>query len=92
MENRTDVLVVGCGPAGIISALTARRYYPTKKITVMKDPEQGVIPCGIPYMFSSLKSPEENKLGTASLEQNHIEVVLDEALRIDRDKKILETQ
>ncbi|MFA5784562.1 MAG: FAD-dependent oxidoreductase [Phycisphaerae bacterium] len=87
MGKKVDVLVIGTGPAGIISAVTARKYYPEKKITVMKSIDQGVVPCGIPYMFASLKDPEENKLGNAALEKNDISVVVDEAVKIDRDGK-----
>ncbi|MDP8259914.1 MAG: FAD-dependent oxidoreductase [Candidatus Gygaella obscura] len=91
MEKKIDVLVVGGGPAGIVSAITAKKYYPSKNVLVMKDIKEGVIPCGIPYMFESLKNPEENKLGIASLENNNIEVVIDEATSIDKDKKIINT-
>ena len=72
MGKKVDVLVIGAGPAGIISAVTARKYYPKKKITVMKSIDKGVIPCGIPYMFASLKDPEENKLGNAALQKNSL--------------------
>lgn len=87
MKIKTDILIVGGGPAGIVSAVTARRYYPEKKIMVMKDVERGVVPCGIPYMFSSLQNPEDNMLGTDALTKNNIEVVVDEAVRIVRDGK-----
>ena len=91
MEKKADVLVIGGGPAGIVSAVTAKRYYPSKKITVMKDIDRGVIPCGIPYMFASLNDPEDNKLGTASLDKNNIEVVLDRGLSVNRKEKCVET-
>lgn len=87
MSKETDILVLGGGPAGIVSAITAKRYYPDKKILLMKNVANGAIPCGIPYMFSSLKNPEENKLGNAVLEKNNIELVIDEALDIDRISK-----
>lgn len=87
MNKKMDVLVIGGGPAGIISAVTTRKYYPDKKITLMKDVENGCIPCGIPYMFSSLKNPDENKLGNAALEKNNIDLEIDEALRINRNEK-----
>jgi len=87
MNKKMDVLVIGGGPAGIISAVTTRKYYPDKKITLMKDVENGCIPCGIPYMFSSLKNPDENKLSNAALEKNNIDLEIDEALRINRNKK-----
>jgi len=92
MEKKIDILVIGGGPAGIISAVTAKRYYPEKKILVIKNIEEGVIPCGIPYMLSSLKSPEDNKLGVAALEKKNIGVVIDEVIKIDREKKSVTTK
>ena len=92
MKRKVDVLVIGAGPAGIISAVTARKYYPEKKIVVMKSVANGVIPCGIPYMFASLKDPDENKLGNAALEKNNIDVVVDEAIKIDRNEKTVTTK
>ncbi|MBN2142987.1 MAG: FAD-dependent oxidoreductase [Candidatus Aureabacteria bacterium] len=91
MEKKVDILVIGAGPAGMVSAVTARKYYPDKKILVMKNISNGVIPCGIPYMFSSLTNPDDNKMGTALLEKNQIDVALDEATRINRNVKMVET-
>lgn len=87
MNKAADVLVLGGGPAGIISAVTAKRSYPDKKILLVKDVANGAIPCGIPYMFASLENPNQNKLGNASLEKNNIELVIDEAISIDRTAK-----
>ena len=92
MEEKVDILVIGGGPAGIVSAVTARKYYPAKKISLMKDVEKGVIPCGIPYMFASLKSPDENKLGNTPLEKNNIDVIVDEAIKIERKEKVVVTK
>jgi NADH oxidase (H2O2-forming) len=91
MNKKTDILVVGAGPAGVVSAVTARKYYPSKKIVVIKDIENGVIPCGIPYMFASLNNPEENKLGMSSLENNNIEIVVDTVVKINRKEKTADT-
>lgn len=92
MEEKVDILVIGGGPAGIVSAVTARKYYPDKKIFLMKDVEKGVIPCGIPYMFASLKNPEENKLANTPLEKNNINVIVDEAIKIERKEKVVVTK
>jgi len=92
MEKKTDVLIIGGGPAGMVCALTARRYYPDKSITVMKDVEEGVVPCGIPYMLSALKNPEDNTSGTAPLTKNDISVVIDRAVDIDRRGKMVITE
>ena len=91
MEKKTDVFVIGGGPAGIISAVTARKYYPDKKVVLMKSVADGVVPCGIPYMFASLASPEQNRLGNQALEKNSIEVMNDEAVKILREQNRVET-
>jgi len=92
MDIKTDILIIGAGPAGMVGALTAHKYYPDTKILVMKDVIKGVIPCGIPYMYSSLENPEDNKLGTALLESNGIKIANDEAIKIIRADKAVETK
>ena len=87
MAKKTDVLIIGGGPAGIVSAITVKRYYPDKNVLVMRNVVNGCIPCGIPYMFWSLKNPDDNKLGLDALKKNNIEAVIDEAVRIDRSTK-----
>jgi NADH oxidase (H2O2-forming) len=91
MQKKADVLVIGGGPAGVVSAVTAKQFYPDKNILLMKSIEHGCIPCGIPYMLSSLKNPDENKMGNAPLEKNNIEVVSEEATKINREKKEVTT-
>lgn len=92
MLEKVDILVIGGGPAGVISAVTARKHYADKQILVVTNVKNAVIPCGIPYMFASLKSPDENKAEYAALETNNIGLVVDEAVKIDRDKKVVETK
>ncbi|MCD6539735.1 MAG: FAD-dependent oxidoreductase [Candidatus Omnitrophica bacterium] len=92
MKEKVDVLIIGGGPAGIVCAVTARKYYPDKKILVIKSIEKGVIPCGIPYMFASLKKPEENALSDVPLEKNNIKVVVDEVTGINRNEKFISTK
>lgn len=87
MEKKTDVIIVGGGPAGLVCAIAAKRYYPDKTILVIKNVVNGCIPCGIPYMFSSLRDPDDNKLGLEGLKKNNIEVIIDEATKIDRGVK-----
>jgi len=87
MVKKVDVFIIGGGPAGIVCATTAKRYYPDKNVLVMKNVVNGCIPCGIPYMFWSLKNPDDNKLGLDALKKNNIEVVIDEAIRVDRSGK-----
>ena len=92
MGKKADILIIGAGPAGMVTASTALKYYPGKNITIIKNIDKGVVPCGIPYMFSSLKDPEENKAGTQVLEDKGVKVVLDTAVKLDRSLKTVFTE
>ena len=87
-----DIIVVGGGPAGIISATTARKYYKNKKILLIKSIAKGVIPCGIPYMYSTLENPQQNAMGNMPLEKNNIKLIVDKVIKIDRKKKEIKIQ
>jgi NADPH-dependent 2,4-dienoyl-CoA reductase/sulfur reductase-like enzyme len=91
VERKVDVLIIGGGPAGIVSAVTVHRYYPNKKILMIRDKAKPVIPCGIPYMFSSLRIPDENLLSDISLKKNNIELVIDKVIKIERKNKTVYT-
>lgn len=92
MSNENfDVVVVGGGPAGIISAVTAKKYYPDKKVLLIKNVKQGVIPCGIPYMFNTLAKPEDNSMGDLPLEKAGVTIMVDEVNKIDRRGKSVST-
>ncbi|MDP2755970.1 MAG: FAD-dependent oxidoreductase, partial [Nitrospirota bacterium] len=88
-DQSSDILVIGGGPAGIVAALTARRYYPEKSVLLAKSVANGVVPCGIPYMAASLKSPEDNSLTSAPLLKNGVEVFCGEAVSLDRGLKLV---
>ena len=92
MRKKIDILIVGAGPAGVVCAVTARKYYPDKNIVVIKNVSNGCIPCGIPYMISSLKNPDDNTMSMDSLIKNKVEVVVDEVIKIKRDVKVVETK
>ncbi len=85
-----DVIVVGGGPAGIITALTAKSVYPDKSVCLIKDIGEGVIPCAIPYMMNSLKDPAQNKMGNLPLEQAGVEIIVDRVLSIAPKEKSIE--
>ena len=53
-----DVIIIGGGPAGIITALTAKSVYPDKSVCLIKEIGDGVIPCAIPY--DCIGDPDEN--------------------------------
>ena len=91
MTRSADIVVVGGSAAGLTAAITARRHYPEKTTLLVRKEEQVSIPCGIPYIFGTLGSPEKNLIPDAILEKNGIELSIAEATAINRDDKILNT-
>lgn len=85
--NKTDILVIGGGPAGVIAATTSRYFYPNKKIALIRDKEKSLVPCGIPYVFNRLDSVEKNIMPDKSLHDNNIDLLIDKVLKINSKNK-----
>ncbi len=71
-----DVLVIGGGPAGIQSAISARNTDPSLSIGLIRREDIMMIPCGIPYIVSRLNAVEENILPDVPLEKNNVELII----------------
>ena len=78
-----DILIVGGGPPGIITALTAKSVYPEKSVTVIKDIGDSIIPCAIPYMIHTMSDPQQNIMGNMPLEKAGIEIIVDKVVSLD---------
>ena len=90
MEKR-DIVIVGGSAAGLTAAVTARRHYPDKRILVIRREGRVPIPCGIPYIFGTLGSAEDNAMSDAPYEANDVELKVAEVTDIDRRGKSLRT-
>ena len=84
---KTNILIIGGGPAGIVSADIARKNNADKKITLIRENQKTVIPCGIPYIFNRLDSVEKNLMPDKSLKANKIDLLIDKAVKINAAKK-----
>lgn len=86
MEH-TDVLVIGGSAAGLVSALAAKSHYPDKDVMLIRKEEKAVIPCGIPYIFGTLNSAEEDILPDAGLIKAGVDIRINEVITINAKKK-----
>ena len=82
-----DVVILGGGPAGVSTALSARNSYPAKSIAVIRREDKPMIPCGIPYTLHTLSGTADNILPDTPLVNNNVEIIIDEV--IDAEDKAL---
>jgi len=78
-----NVIIVGGGPAGIITALTAKSVYPDISVCLVKEIGDGVIPCAIPYMMHTLSDPKQNTMGNMPLEKAGIDIIVGRVITFD---------
>ncbi len=90
--KQTDYLIVGGSAAGLAAGMAARQYYPDSSITLIRKEENVVIPCGIPYIFGTLDSPEQNLIPDASLHNNDIDLIIEKVDEIDKEEKCVATE
>ncbi len=86
---RTDVLIIGGGAAGVMAAVTAKRLYGDKSVTLVRTDPEAVVPCGIPYIFGTLDSARKNIMPDKPMENLGVARVIDEAVELDVEKKVV---
>ena len=83
-----DVIIIGGGPAAIVTGMTIRKFFKDKSVLMIKEEADGLVPCGIPYIFHLLgNDAEKNRMGPKPFVDLGGEVVVNTAVRVDKDKK-----
>jgi NADH oxidase (H2O2-forming) len=90
--KHVDVLIVGGSAAGISAAMTARRHYPDATVALVRQEDKVPVPCGIPYVFGTLDSPEKNLIPDAAVTGSGAELILDRVASLDREAHTITTQ
>jgi NADPH-dependent 2,4-dienoyl-CoA reductase/sulfur reductase-like enzyme len=91
MQN-ADIIVLGGSAAGVTAAITAKRHYPSKQVLLVRQEQKVLIPCGIPYIFGTVGSPDKNLIPDAILEKAQVELLITEVVKLDRGAKVLGTK
>ncbi|MDY0191206.1 MAG: FAD-dependent oxidoreductase [Desulfuromonas sp.] len=85
----TDVAIIGGSAAGLAAASAMIRRYPNKKVTMIRNVVNTMVPCGIPYIYGTLKGVKKNIVGDALFEDAGVEIIAKHVERIDRKNKQL---
>ncbi len=83
----TDVAIIGGSAAGLAAATALMRRYPKKTITIIRDVSNAVVPCGIPYMYGTLKNIKQNIIGDSPFEKAGVDIIFKHVNKIDRQNK-----
>ncbi len=86
---KRDVVIIGGGPAGVITALTAKSVYSDKSVCVIKEIGDGVIPCAIPYMIDTIAEPKQNAMGNMPLDNAGVDIVVGKVVGIDTNERFV---
>jgi len=89
--KKADVVIIGGSAAGPVAGVTARRHYKDASILLIRKEKKVMVPCGIPYIFGTVGSPDKNIIADALLSNNGIELMVDEVTSVDRAAKTLTT-
>lgn len=91
--KKTDLLVIGGSAGGILTATTARKAYGEKiDITLIRETEKVMIPCGIPYIYGTLHDTDKNILPDKGLIDAKVNLIIDTVTKIDRETKTVITK
>ncbi|MCD6355623.1 MAG: FAD-dependent oxidoreductase [Prolixibacteraceae bacterium] len=87
-----DVIIIGAGPAGIITGVTAKKAFPDKSMLMFKEEEKGLVPCGIPYIFNKLDDVDKNMMEPKPFVNLGGEVQTDCVTDVNLKDKLVETK
>ncbi len=90
MKNvTTNVLIIGGGPGGLLSGLTTAQYWPGKRIIMVRMEKNALVPCGIPYIFGTLGSLEQDMLpGIEQLKSMGVELEIGRVTAINPQDQV----
>ena len=84
-----DILIIGGGPAGGVTAVTAKMNHPEKEVLVVREFEKQLVPCAIPYIFGeTLGSSDKDVASCGAAADMGISTLLGAIKDIDFKDKI----
>jgi pyruvate/2-oxoglutarate dehydrogenase complex dihydrolipoamide dehydrogenase (E3) component len=86
----SDIVVIGGGPGGAICSVTAKLSHPEKEVMNIREFENQMVPCAIPYTFSDiLGSVEKNLISCAMADKIGMKTLVGRVEKVDLESKTI---
>ena len=89
--KKYDIVIIGGGPAGVVTAVTAQKEYQDKSILIIKEEDKGLVPCGIPYIFHELGEVEKNKMAPKAFTDAGGALLIATVTEVNAEEQVLTT-
>jgi len=87
--KKYNIVIIGGGPAGFVTAMTAQKEYQNKSILIIEEGENGLVPCGIPYIFHELGDVKKNKTSPKPFVDDGGSVLIGKVTEVDTEEQVL---
>ncbi len=88
-----NLVIIGGGGAGLTAALTAKKTNHEADVTLITNERLSYSPCALPFVIGGEIDIEKIAKGIEEIcENSGINCVIDEAISIDTEKKVVETK
>ena len=84
---KRDVVIIGGSAAGLMAGITLKKRTSDKTVTVIRNVERSLVPCGIPYIYGIMGSVEKDLIPDQGFIDQGIEILQREVTDIDRSAK-----
>ena len=89
MEEFTDIAIVGASAAGLSAALTIKRNNPSSNVILFRKVSKTPVPCGIPYIYGTLKDVEKDIIPDSHFVPLGITFKIAEVNEIDKNNNLI---
>jgi NADPH-dependent 2,4-dienoyl-CoA reductase/sulfur reductase-like enzyme len=87
-----EIAIIGGSAAGLTAAINLKMRSPEKELVVIRNVRNTVVPCGIPYIFGTMKAVDKNIIPDSMFEQMNIPILNQNVEDIDTDSKTITLQ
>ncbi|MEJ2199526.1 MAG: FAD-dependent oxidoreductase [Desulfuromonadaceae bacterium] len=84
---QSDVVIIGGSAAGLMAAITLRKRFPEKSVTMIRNVSRTPVPCGIPYIFGIMGQVDKDLIPDQGFLDQGINILQQEVISIDRAQK-----